>query len=147
MPVFGRGHDLEHVERGPGHVVAEHFEVGQLHEGRRLEVHVVCADFLAAFLDRVGDVLALGALVGAQAPDEVIEGFFEPGPALLRCLARSVVSNVSHMFAAPQRASRNRLPGYIGSDGGVGGRSRGDPAGLITGRSPWVGWAKEGSIV
>lgn len=82
VAVLWRGHDLEHVERGPRHVVAEHLEVGELHESRGLEVHVVCADFLAAFFYRVGDVFLLGALVCPQAPDEVVEGFFEPGDSL-----------------------------------------------------------------
>lgn len=34
--------------------------------------------FVATFLERVEHVLALVALVGAQAPDEVVERLFEP---------------------------------------------------------------------
>lgn len=41
VAVLWARHDLEDVEGGPGHVVAKHFEVSELHEGRRLEVHVV----------------------------------------------------------------------------------------------------------
>jgi hypothetical protein len=78
MSVFGRRHDFEYVEGGPRHVMAKHLEVGELHEGRGLEIHVVGADLLAAFFNGVGDVFLLGALVGTQAPDEVVEGFFEP---------------------------------------------------------------------
>ena len=62
--------------------MAKHLEVGELHEGRGLEIHVVGADLLAAFFYGVGDVFLLGALVGTQAPDEVVEGFFEPGCVL-----------------------------------------------------------------
>ena len=59
--------------------MAEHLQVGELHQGGRLEVHVVGADFLAAFFDAVGDVLLLRAFVVAQASDEVVEGLLEHG--------------------------------------------------------------------
>ena len=38
LVVLWRGHDLEDVERGPGHVVADHLEVDQFEERRRLEI-------------------------------------------------------------------------------------------------------------
>ena len=62
--------------------MAKHLKVGELHEGRGLEVHVVCANFLAAFFYAFGNVLALVSLVVAQASDEVEEGFLEPGNRL-----------------------------------------------------------------
>lgn len=93
LVVLWRRHDLEHVERGPRHVVAQHFQVDELEEGRGLDVcrsqhgrgakerrltHVLAAHLGAAFLEALLDVLPLAALVGAQAPDEVVERLFEP---------------------------------------------------------------------
>lgn len=43
--VFGRRHDLEDVEGGPGHVVTHHLEVTQLEQGGGLEVYM-CASVL-----------------------------------------------------------------------------------------------------
>jgi hypothetical protein len=79
---LGARHDFEDVEARPRHVVPEHLEVGELHEGRGLQVHVVGPYLLATFSDALGNVLFLRALVVAQASDEVVEGFLEPGPAL-----------------------------------------------------------------
>jgi len=70
---LGTRHDFEDIEAGPGHVMAKHFEIGQLHEGCRFEVHVVGADLVATFFYALGDVFLLAALVVAQASDEVVE--------------------------------------------------------------------------
>lgn len=75
---LGTRHDFEDIEARPGHVVAKHFEVCELHERRCLEVHVVGANLFAAFFYALRDVFFLTALVVAEASDEVVERLFEP---------------------------------------------------------------------
>lgn len=38
LVVLGGGHNLEDMEGGPGHVMAEHFQVYQLQQGSSLQV-------------------------------------------------------------------------------------------------------------
>ena len=63
------------MEGGPGHIVAEHVEVRELEEALDFEVHVPrgCSDLGVDLLEGPLDVLGLGALVGAEATDEVCE--------------------------------------------------------------------------
>jgi len=79
LQVLLAGHDFEDVERGPRHVVAEHFEVDELEQSGGLVVHVGTANLATAFLQAVLDVFFLIALVVPHAPDEGVEIFFEPG--------------------------------------------------------------------
>ena len=96
--VLWRGHDLEDVEGGPGHVMTHHLEIDELEQGGGLDVclgsldsceqhatprdyrltHVLAANLCTAFFQTVLDVFLLVPLVIPQASDEVVEGFLEP---------------------------------------------------------------------
>lgn len=76
--VIGRRHDFKNIERGPRHVVAEHFEICELQQGRSLEAHVLAFDFLATFSNAGLNVFLLVAFLVPESSNEVVEGFFEP---------------------------------------------------------------------
>ena len=68
---------LDDVEPGPGDVVAEHLEVGELGHGVGLDRGVGLPQLGLDLLEADGDVLGLVLLVVADAPDEVVEVLVE----------------------------------------------------------------------
>lgn len=78
--------------------MAEHLEVSELHESSGLEVHVRGPNLLATFLDRLVDVLFLGALVVAQSSNEVVQRFFEPVNLSAPMGPLHTTETMAHMF-------------------------------------------------
>jgi len=78
LNIVCRRHDLEDMEGSPRHIVAKHFQIGELEKSGGLEAHVVGLDLLAAFAQTGLDIFLLVAFLVAQTSDEVVERLFEP---------------------------------------------------------------------